>query len=184
LALATGARRNELLALRWSHVNFDRGALTIEGSLEQTKGRTIRVKGPKTAAGVRILTLGAETLAMLRHRIRQLEARMALGLGKGGAGADPLVFSEPDGSVIMPDDFSRRWHAFVHDSDLPHVSFHSLRHVHASALLAAGVNLLMVSKRLGHAGANVTLATYAHLLQPDDAAAAQAIETFLKRSNQ
>jgi integrase len=76
LALTTGARRNELLALHWSHIDFDRGTLTIEGSLEQTKGRKLRVKGPKTAAGVRALTLPADMLALLRtHKVRQLEAR-------------------------------------------------------------------------------------------------------------
>jgi integrase len=97
--------------------------------------------------------------------------------------ADPFVFCTPDGSWIMPDDLSRQWHAFVRKNNLPRVSFHSLRHVQASLLIAANINFLMISKRLGHADPRVTLATYGHLLDADDGAAVQAIDTFLKRSD-
>jgi integrase len=62
----------------------------------------------------------------------------------------------------------------------PRVSFHALRHTHASTLIRAGVDILTVSRRLGHGKPSVTLDTYGHLIEGADAAAARAIEGILK----
>jgi integrase len=80
LALATGARRNELLALRWQDVDLDAGRLRIEIALEQTRAYGIRVKAPKTRKGRRTISLPAATVAVLRaHWRAQQEQRLALG---------------------------------------------------------------------------------------------------------
>jgi integrase len=113
------------------------------------------------------------------HRVRQLEDRVARGHGKPEA--DPLVLCEPDGSAVIPDRLSQAWRSFVRSKGLPPVNFHSLRHVHASGLIAAGVNILQVAKRLGHSNPKITLGTYGHVLDHDDGAAARTIEPFLKR---
>ncbi len=178
LALSSGARRGELLALRWSDVDLDGGTMRIERSLEQTKAG-LKFKAPKTKHGRRVVTLPPIALDALRaHRRRQLELRLVLGQGKPEAGA--LVFSTHDGSPIPPNNLSRDWRRFVKARKLPAVSFHALRHSHASALIASGVDPLTVSRRIGHASPVVTLSIYAHLFEKTDAVAANAIEAALR----
>jgi integrase len=185
-ALATGCRRGELLALAWGCLDLDRATISIERSLEQTKkqgekGCELRFKRPKTKAGVRTLSLPASAVAILRkHRQSQLELRLQLGLGK--LPDDALVFCRPDGSPIPPNDVSRDWARVCASKDLPQVSFHALRHTHASALISSGMDVVAISKRLGHKSPTTTLRIYAHLFAKlaKDAAAADAIEAVMR----
>ena len=107
-----------------------------------------------------------------QHRKEQLELRMKLGMGK--APADALVFCNADGSPISPNSFSVMWGRAV-----PEATFHSLRHTHASALIAAGQDVITVSRRLGHAKPTITLNVYGHLFRNSDADCAEAIEEML-----
>lgn len=176
LAAATGARRGELLALEWKDVSFDRAVLRIERSVEETKAG-LRIKSPKTRRGRRNVSLPAETVAMLReHLTRQRELRLQLGQG----GQPVLVFSTVEGAMLSPNNVTRAWGRALRCRGLPPVGFHSLRHSHASALIRAGVDILIVSRRLGHAKASITLDTYGHLFEGADAAAAKAIGEALK----
>jgi integrase len=174
LALATGMRRGELLALAWPHVDFDRGTVRIERSLEQTKAGGLRFKAPKTSAGTRTITIPPATVHVLRdHRKKQLEQRMMLGLGKPEPNA--LVFPAIDGKPTDPDTLSDRWARACEQLDLPPIRFHDLRHTHASILIAKGEDVIKISRRLGHAKPSVTLNTYGHLFDHDDSSAAAAI---------
>jgi integrase len=176
LALSTGMRRGELLALQWSDVDLAGGKLRVERSVEETKAG-LRVKPPKTKLSRRNVTLPPEAVTMLReHRKRQLELRLALGQG----GAPKLVFSTVEGGLLSPDNLSRDWLRICRAKKLPLVSFHALRHTHASLLIAAGVDVLAVGRRLGHSRASTTLDKYGHLVEGADAAAAKAIEGLLK----
>ena len=178
LALASGMRRGELLALRWADVDFDGAKLRVERALEQTKIGGLRFKAPKTKHGRRAITLPASAVEMLRdHRRTQLEVRMAHGLGKPPA--DALVFPGPDDGPRSPRALTKEWARVVVTKDLPHVSFHALRHSHASALIAAGVDVLTISRRLGHGSAAITLTVYGHLFSDTDDRAASAINATL-----
>ena len=173
LALATGARRSELLALRWCDVDLERGALRIEHSLEQTRG-VLKLKSPKTRAGRRAIQLPAFAVDVLRqHRKDQLELRLKLGMGKPDA--DAYVFSKHDGSPLGPNGFSHTWRRELERAGLPRVTFHSLRHSHASALIRAGLDVVRVSRQLGHSKPTITLSTYAHEFEAIDTGAADAI---------
>jgi integrase len=174
-ALGSGARRGELLALLWDDLSFDAGTMGITKALEQTRDG-VSVKPPKTANGRRTITLPANVVTALRaHWARALELRLQLGIGGKPAGTDP-VFCRLDGSYIPPNDLSRDWARTCVSLDLPRKSFHSLRHSHASALIAAGVDVMKISKRLGHGSAAFTLKTYGHLFKTDDAAVAAAMD--------
>jgi integrase len=175
LALFTGCRRGELCGLQWSDADLDRGVLRIERSVEETKAG-LRVKQPKTRAGRRNVALSPEAVTLLKeHRREQLELRMAL-----GAGRPSLVFGTIEDELRSPNAISRDWLRLLKRRGLPHVSFHSLRHTSASMMIAAGVDILTVSRRLGHRKASVTLDVYGHLIEGKDAEAANAIEGLLK----
>jgi integrase len=177
LALSTGARRSELLALRWCDVDLQRGAIKIERNLEQTKGG-LRFKSPKTKSGHRSIILPAFAVGVLNeHRKEQLELRLRLGRGKPEA--DAMVFANIDGSPISPNYFSIMWSRAVKRAGLPKVTFHSLRHSHASALIRAGLDVVRVSKQLGHSKPAITLSIYAHEFGDADSGAADAIEKVL-----
>ena len=81
---------------------------------------------------------------------------------------------------MSPDNLSRDWRRGVRALGLPSVSFHALRHSHASALIARGLDVVTVSRRLGHGSPTVTLTVYAHLFQKTDLTAASAIEATLR----
>lgn len=85
---------------------------------------------------------------------------------------------------MSPDNLSRDWRRAVKALKLPDVMFHALRHSHASALIASGLDVLTVSRRLGHGNPTVTLTTYAHLFEKTDAAAAKAIEAALRTTTE
>ena len=178
LALGSGARRGEILALNWGNVDLDAGTIKIERSLEQTKAG-LRFKSPKTKNGRRVVSIPPIAVDALRaHRRRRLELRMALGQGK--LEPDALVFCDIDDSPIPPNNLSRDWRRFVLAHKLPRISFHGLRHSHVSALIAGGVDALTVSRRIGHASPVVTMKVYAHLFSGTDKAAAEAIEAALR----
>ena len=169
-------RRGELLALQWSDIDLNSGTVRVERSVEETDAG-LRIKPPKTKRGRRAITLSADAIAMLReHRIQQMQLRLQLGQG----GKSTLVFSDINGNMLYPDALSRQWANVIRAKKLPLVSFHSLRHTSASMMIAAGVDILTVSRRLGHAKAATTLDVYSHLLPGSDAAAAKALEGMLK----
>jgi integrase len=173
LGLATGMRRGELLALRWQDVDLEGGKLRVERSLEQTKAG-LRFKSPKTKHGRRTITLPASMVAELRvHWKEQLERRLALGAGK--APADALVFPTWDFATRSPNALTKEWSVAMAEAGVA-ISLHSLRHTHASSLIAAGVDVLTISRRLGHASPTITLGIYGHLFSNTDDRAAQVIE--------
>jgi integrase len=177
LALATGMRRSELLALRWCDVDLQRRALRVEHSLEQTKGG-LRLKSPKTESGKRSIQLPDQAVDVLNaHNKAQLELRLQLGMGKREAEA--FVFSNHDGTPISPNYFSIMWIRESKRAGLPKRTFHSLRHSHASALIRAGLDVVRVGRQLGHSKPTITLSTYAHAFEVADSEAAKAIGKML-----
>jgi integrase len=168
--LATGLRRSEVLGLRWQDVDLDGGTLRVEQALEQTTRGGLVFKEPKTRHGRRTVTLAPSTVAVLReHRRTQQEQRLFFGLGK--APADALVFTSWDGSPYLPATLTLQWRRAMQRAGLT-ATLHSLRHTHASTLIAAGLDVLTISRRLGHASPTLTLGTYGHLFKTDDRAAA------------
>jgi integrase len=177
LALTTGARRGEILPLAWSALDLQRGSMTIERSLEQTRAG-LSFKAPKTRSGRRHVSLPAIAIEALKaHRIHQLEMRVRLGLGKPNG--DTLVFTTPDGGLMPPNNLSRDWAIFVKARKLPRISFHSLRHSHVSMLISSKLDPVSVARRVGHASPTTTMRTYAHLWREADDAAAHAIDAAL-----
>lgn len=178
VALYTGLRRGEQLALRWSNVDLDAKVLRVREALDETRASGVAVKSPKSAAGIRDVTLPVVVLDAFRnHRRGQLERRLLLGQGRPSD--DALVFPGDHGGYQAPRAFSQRWARVAARVGMPEVTWHALRHAHASMLISAGVDVVTVARRLGHADPSVTLKVYAHLYAKDDAAAAAAIDAAL-----
>jgi integrase len=174
LALATGMRRGELLALRWKDADLDDASVTVARSLEQTKG-SLRFKAPKTKHGRRKISVPAWMVAELRaHKAKQQERRLKLGMGR--APDDSLVFARWDGATRAPHWLTQKFGLTMAALKIEGVTLHSLRHTHASQLIAAGMDVLTISRRLGHGSPVITLKTYGHLFSNTDARAAEIMQ--------
>jgi integrase len=170
LALASGARRGELLALTWARVDLDAGTLDIAGTLyEDASGFSVRP--PKSRAGRRVVTLPAAMIAELRTA-RAAAAEAALSAGTRLA--DTPVLPGDDGGWWSPATASQAARRALHHAGLP-TSLHALRHSHASVLLSERISPEAVRRRLGHGAVGTTLRFYAHALVNDEAAAAATI---------
>jgi integrase len=170
LLATTGARRGEILGLRWSDVNLAASRLTIRQTVVVV-GRELQFGTPKTRAGRRTIALDqTSVLALREHRKQQLEERLALGIGQS-----ELVFCREDGRPLYPSTFSNTFVELVAASGLPKIRLHDLRHTWASLALAAGVPAKNVSERLGHSGIAITLDIYTHTTPDQDEQAAQAV---------
>lgn len=176
VALHVGLRRGELLALTWEDVDLEAGTITVRRNLTMAGTRLV-FSTPKTANSVRTLRVGPATVIALREqRKRQAAERLQFAGAYQGQG---LVFAQEDGQPVRPDGVSKRFSRLVKATDLPTISFHGLRHTAATAGLAAGVPIHVVSKRLGHASISITLDVYGHLLQDEDEAAAARLDAYL-----
>lgn len=177
LALGTGARRGELLALRWQDVSVPevgQATLTIRRAVVELKGKDARIveKGTKTDR-VRTIALGALALdALHRRRTMQSEDRLAAGACFRDSGH---VFQGPCGGLIRPD-LATAAFAFVRDRAKIKATLHDLRHTAASWMLAAGVDVVSVARILGHATPTTTLGIYAHALPVSESRAITTID--------
>jgi integrase len=179
LGLFCGLRLGETLALRWQCIDLDRKTLRVHQALEYTKAHGLRFKEPKTKAGIRTITLPDIVMATLReHRRMQLELRLQLGAGR--LEPDDLLFGNIDGAPMHPYHFSDAWANCAARIGFPDLTYHCLRHTHASQLISAGIDVVKIAHRLGHASPTVTLGIYGHLFDKDDGKAAEAINAALK----
>jgi integrase len=96
--------------------------------------------------------------------------------GLGRAAGDDLVFPRSGYAVPDPDALSKEWTRLVQSLKLPDVTLHAWRHTHASQLIAAGLDIVTISKRLGDANPSITLTVYAHLFSNTDERVAEIVE--------
>jgi integrase len=182
LAISTGARRGELLALQWDDIDLQRATMRVERSLGET-ARELYVKSTKTTHGRRRIGLDDDIVAILQqHRRRQNEERLALGLG--AARGKDLVFANAKGEPLSPDTVSRDFWRLRKALGLPETSLRGLRHTHASVCLAARVDTVTTSRRLGHSRPSTTMDLYGHLFGNPDGAAVTAIRNAKQGTNQ
>jgi integrase len=165
----SGARRGEVLALRWSDIKD--GSAFIDRSLCQTRAGLV-FKGTKTERP-RDVKLPTATMPILeRHRERQNEYRTQFG-PRYRTDLD-LIFANPNGTPLKPNSISATVSRVCKRTGLPKgASLHVLRHSHASQLAERGVDLPTISERLGHSSVRTTADIYAHAMRGKDAAAAK-----------
>ncbi|WP_184844220.1 tyrosine-type recombinase/integrase [Kribbella solani] len=191
LAAYSGARRGELLNLRWPDIDWNAPAVRIRGSVGMVAGE--RIEGTTKGGRERVVSLDAGTVEVLRaHRRQQLADIDVAGAAWLDSGH---VFTNGLGRPIYPDSVSQLMaksiKAYNQPEDsalrpthpLPHARLHDLRHVHATMLLVAGVPVHVVADRLGHADPAVTLRVYAHVIRQHAAGIADVFAAAVDESN-
>ncbi|PGE14999.1 site-specific integrase [Bacillus toyonensis] len=175
MALVTGMRQGELLGLRWKDVDLEKGHLTISQTLSHD-GKTFLLGG-KTKSSLRKILLPASTVAKLKkHRAVVLKEKLSQGEEYQD---NDLVMCTPSGTPINPANVRRSLNALIKKAAVPKIRFHDLRHTHATLLLAKGVNVKVISERLGHSNIKITLDTYSHVLPTMQEDAINKIEEIL-----
>jgi len=171
LAACTGARRGELLYLRWQAVDLGAAEITFGGSTAVIRGQ--RVEGTTKGGRSRVVSIDKETVVILREHHRQ-QAEERLAAGSAWTDNDGLVFTTRWGEPLYPDTVTALMNKLISGYNkkvagpaqpLPHARLHDLRHLHATTLLLAGVPVHVVAARLGHADPAVTLRIYSHVLR-------------------
>jgi integrase len=181
LALTTGLRIGELLALRWEDIDLQAAELRVSGTLDKkTRART----APKTPTALRRVELGPAAVALLtalkaereafRDYLRQNEAEELVP-------DTGYVFVNSLGRPIQYDVWrDRTWAKLLKRAGLPYAPPHALRHTHATLLLSGGESLNVVATRLGHADPGVTVRVYGHTLPGLGRRAAERAEAALR----
>ena len=160
LAVTTGMRQGEILGLRWSDVNLKDGLLSIRQTLSHD-GKTF-INGAKTKASLRTIALSEATIKKLQNH-KMISSQEKLAIGPGYLNHN-LVISTQIGSPVNPANIRRSFNRLTEVACLPRIRFHDLRHTHASLLLSKGINIKVISERLGHSNIKITLDTYSHVL--------------------
>lgn len=181
-ALYTGMRRSELLAIRWSDVDLLLCQISVNRSLHQLHDRSIIIRQPKTAKGRRMIALSPSLSLLLKQlKEKQMIQKMMLGTILK---EDDLIFSQEDGSPLLPDTVSHAWVKLARKTGLKGIRLHDARHSHASLLLKNGVHPKVVQERLGHASIQITLDTYSHVVPGLQEAAAKSFDKLLENNCQ
>jgi integrase len=161
LMIVTGLRRGEALGLRWSDVDLERSHLVVRQQITEVHGRAI-VGKPKTKRSQRNVALDAAVAAaLLEHRGRQQRERATWGRPTS---PDDLVFTREDGKPVRPEFATRHFQALSKKAKLREIRLHDLRHTSASLALAAGIEMKVVSERLGHSALAITADLYTHVV--------------------
>lgn len=188
LAIFSGFRRGEMIALTWKDIDFRKGLIRINKATSSAKSMHGQYeKDPKTKAGVRTIMLPEVCFDLLKQWKNE-QKEIACSLGDAWQGkkepSERHIFIQADGSQMhlqTPNrkftDLLKAYNAAVPKSEqLPKIHLHDLRHTSASILISAGVDVATVARRLGHSKISVTLNTYTHAMPDIDETASAALE--------
>lgn len=167
LALATGMRQGEIFGLRWDAIDFDSASLYVRATLARDRGGTPQLIPPKSSRRRRI-DLGERLVHMLRE-LKQEQRPQNI-----------WVFTDPNGEPLEKDRFVRGvFHPLLLEAGIQRIRFHDLRHTSATLALSSGVNVKVISERLGHSSAKMTLDVYARAMPTLQREAADRLETII-----
>jgi integrase len=173
VALTTGMRPSEYLALKWSDIDWDRGTVSVVRTLEKVKG-SWRFADTKRARSRRVIKLQEWVLETLKG-LHVSKPRSRCDVPE----AADLVFTSPAGRPMYSDKLAQQFKAILRQANLPTIRLYDLRHTAATLALSAGVPPKVVAEQLGHASAAFTLDVYSHLLPHMQQEAAARVEGLL-----
>lgn len=179
MLIVSGARRGEIMALKWKNVDFTKKQICIDSCLSYTFGYGQYEGATKTRMN-RIVPLPMETFEMLRkYRVWQMEQKLLY--GDMWTDTD-YVFTRETGGNMNPGAINSWLNGFTKRHGLPHINPHSFRHSAASIMIARGADIVSVSQMLGHKNANITMSVYAHAIEESKRSASECIaDTILRK---
>lgn len=196
ISIYSGARRGEMVALKWGDIDKDAKTITIRRAASKTKAKGVILKSPKTKAGYRTITLPKICFDMLQ-KLSVEQSKYAISLGdawkgkRGSERTEQFVFIQDDGTMMYLDTPSAEFkkilkrynaeYAETEEEKFPNLRLHDLRHTNATLLIGGHVPVTTVSKRLGHSRTSVTLDVYAHALREQDENASEVLDDLLTR---
>ena len=182
LAIYSGARRGELIGLRWNNVDFENRRIIIDHATSFAKSEGGQFdKSPKTKSSIRNISMDHESMVLLRH-LKEQEVKLCHDLGTAWEGPEDIeeafVFITSTGGQMHLDTPNHKfseiltaYNASVSEEEkLPALHLHDLRHTSATVQISAGVPVTVVAKRMGHADISTTLRNYVHPEEEDDRA--------------
>lgn len=192
LLIFSGMRRGELMGLEWNDIDFDNRVIHIKRTSQYVQHMGTITKSPKNETSIRTIKLSEIMFDLLReyklywNNLRAamidcwhpfIEIKLADGSTK--TVRNDRLFIKEDSTPMNPDSITDWTRKFVERNHLPHFTPHSLRHTHATLLIAEGVSLPTVSRRLGHSSIATTSRIYVHAIQSADEIASDAIDNKL-----
>ncbi len=180
LIILTGMRRGEAGGLKWSDINYNEKSIKIQRNIVKVSHTPVFEKGPKSAAGVRMVFISSEMCSLLQ----EYRAECAWQCGQIGGALlcdDDYLFRQPNGLPMNLNTFTHRFKAILRENGLPDgLCLHSLRHSNASLLISQNVDVRTVASLLGHAQASTTLDIYSHAFDKNKRAAGEKIAGVLE----
>lgn len=167
IEICIGLRRGELLALKWKHIDFENGYLSVEENLVTVNNERI-TKAPKTQSGKRSIQIPATLLTLLRDTKTERKAN-----------DNDYIICQKDGSPYKSDSFTQKFRRFLEAQGLKHLRFHDLRHINATIMLSLGISPKVAQERLGHSSYQVTMDIYSHVLKKVEKEAADKLDEAL-----
>jgi integrase len=174
LMLITGARRGEILGIKWEDCDFNKNVIHIRNNVQYSVDKGIYVDTTKTKQSNRLISMPQETMQLLQqYKTWQDGEKMRL---DGYYESQGFLFTQDNGSPMHPDSVTDWMSKFSKRHNLPHVNPHAFRHTMASILYFNGADSVSISKRLGHAQVSTTANIYAHVIAKADEKNAEILE--------
>ena len=174
IAIVTGMRQGELLGLKWCDVDLENGVIAVKRTLKRVPGGGLMLDKPKTEKSRRSIKIGKEGIEILMYQKYCLESekeeKKELWREEG------FVFPSTIGTAMDPSNLVKKFRQALKRAGLKIIRFHDLRHTSAALMLNNGVDILVASRRLGHAKPSITLDVYGHLLSSEQNEVANKIE--------
>jgi len=181
LLIDTGARRGEILGLKWEDIDFKNNKMMIRNNLQYTPERGIYLEDSTKTNEDRTVTIAPEIMQILNnHRKEQLQYKLQCGDYWTETG---FCFTQEDGTPMNPDSINGWLRKFSEKYNLPHIHPHRFRHTQASLLYFSGEDPVTISKRLGHRQVSTTQDIYSHIMKGADERASDKIASLLYRKN-
>ncbi len=172
IALLTGMRQGEILGLRWQDIDFKEKLIYVRQTLTHY-GKDFK-DGAKTDSGVRIISLPEKLIPVLKAEYKKVQ-ELKKNKGKDFEDHDLVICAE-NGKRVFPSNLFKAFKKDVKNSGVPEITFHEMRHTHATMLIQKNINAKIISERLGHSKIGITLDTYSHVLPSMQQEVAQKID--------
>ena len=183
LALTSGMRRGELIALEWRDVLWEDATITIRQAAQIVAGKGQSVKSPKTLSSIRQVMVPADVMQMLHEwQVEQCREKEVAGSLWALIEGHDFIWTDWDGSWMLGDQLSKDFRHFIQRHHLRSITLHGLRHTAASLLIALGIPVRTVAGILGHSQSSTTLNIYSHVLNASTRQAAQVMSEVIQRN--